>query len=157
MVSARFSGIFKQFLIITESLRIYPPFSVHTRKATNDYTLPGTDITIEKGTPIWIPAYAIQNDPKYYPNPEVFNPDNFSKEAMRTRDPYTFLAFSEGPRNCVGLRFAHLQTKIGIATVIDNFKVSVNAKTKLPITFDLEQSVSQHATGGLWLDFVKLP
>ena len=48
----------------------------------------------------------------FYPDPEVFNPDNFSAENKSSRSPYSFLAFGQGPRNCVGMRFALLQVEI---------------------------------------------
>lgn len=69
------------------------------RIAKRNYTVPGTDIVIEKGTPIIIPAYAIQMDPEYYPNPEKFDPERFGSEEKKTRDPMTWLPFGDGPRN----------------------------------------------------------
>jgi len=51
----------------------------------------------------------IMKDEKYFSNPEKFDPDNFSAEKKAARSPYTFLAFGQGPRNCVGKRFALLQ------------------------------------------------
>ena len=55
----------------------------------------------------------LMKDEKYFgSNPEKFDPDNFSPENKADRSPYTFLAFGQGPRNCVGMRFALLQVKI---------------------------------------------
>jgi cytochrome P450 len=48
-------------------------------------------------------------DEKYFSNPEIFDPDNFSPEKKAQRSPYSFLAFGQGPRNCIGMRFALLQ------------------------------------------------
>lgn len=44
----------------------------------------------------------IQMDPEYYPNPDKFDPDRFSDENKSAVDPYTFLPFGIGPRNCIG-------------------------------------------------------
>ncbi len=54
----------------------------------------------------------IMKDEKYFNNPEKFDPDNFSPEKKSERNPYAFLAFGQGPRNCIGMRFALLQVQI---------------------------------------------
>jgi len=46
-----------------------------------------------------------------------FNPENFSKEAKAKRHPYTFLPFGQGPRSCIGMRFALLEMKIAFVQV----------------------------------------
>ena len=51
----------------------------------------------------------IMKEEKYFSNPEKFDPENFSADKKAERNPYTFLAFGQGPRNCVGMRFALLQ------------------------------------------------
>ena len=53
----------------------------------------------------------IMKDEKYFSNPEKFDPDNFSPEKKAERNPYAFLAFGQGPRNCIGMRFALLQVQ----------------------------------------------
>lgn len=56
---------------------------------------------------VWIPVYAIHRDPKYYPKPEVFDPERFEDEAVNLRHPMTYLPFGEGPRNCIGMSLLH--------------------------------------------------
>jgi cytochrome P450 len=51
----------------------------------------------------------IMKDERFFENPEKFDPENFSPEKKSERSPYTFLAFGQGPRNCIGMRFALLQ------------------------------------------------
>ena len=63
-------------------------------------------------------SIGIHQDERYYPNPHQFNPDNFSKEARQSRSPYTFLGFGQGPRACIGMRFALLEAKVAIAMVM---------------------------------------
>lgn len=50
------------------------------REVTQTYTIPNTDVVLEKGTQIVIPIAAIQRDPKYFPNPDEFIPDRFNAE-----------------------------------------------------------------------------
>jgi cytochrome P450 family 6 len=72
------------------------------RECTNKYTIPGTDVTIEKGTFVVIPVIGLHMDQKYYPNPEKFDPDRFSEETKNKRPQFTYLPFGEGPRICIG-------------------------------------------------------
>ena len=113
-----------------------------SRRALNDYVVPDhPSLVIEKGTAILIPLHGIHRDPEFYPNPDSFNPDNFSAEKMAQRDVVTFLGFGEGPRQCIGTRFGKMQSKLGLARFLQKFKVSVGPKTQVPIKFDLSNSV----------------
>jgi cytochrome P450 family 6 len=87
--------------LFTETLRKYPLLSI-LRECTKNYTIPGTQIVIEKGTPIIIPTFGLHNDPKYYPDPEQFIPERFSDEEMVKKYQYIYLPFGEGPRLCIG-------------------------------------------------------
>jgi cytochrome P450 family 6 len=66
------------------------------------YQIPGTDIVLEKGILTVIPVLALHHDPKYYPDPERFDPERFSEEENAKRHQYVYLPFGEGPRICIG-------------------------------------------------------
>jgi len=55
-------------------------------------------------------------------NPLEFNPENFSPEAKEKRNPYSFLPFGTGPRQCIGMRFALLEIKLGLLKIMQQFK-----------------------------------
>lgn len=118
--------------VIRETLRKYPPVMYLIRGSLTDYTFKGTDVTIPKNTKIYIPIYGIQNDPDVYPKPEVFEPERFTEELAKSRHPMFFLPFGDGPRNCIGARFAYNQTKVGIIKIIKDYKVDVCEKTPVP-------------------------
>ena len=87
---------------ISETLRKYPPAAALMRKSTEKYTFSGTNVTIPKGTQVWIPIHSIQRDSKYYPDPETFDPERFNEEFVTSRHPMLHLPFGDGPRNCIG-------------------------------------------------------
>ncbi|XP_063985985.1 uncharacterized protein LOC135167064 [Diachasmimorpha longicaudata] len=116
-------------MAVNETLRKYPPLSMLMRMGEQAYKIPGTDVSLPARAKIMIPICAIQKDSRYFPEPEVFNPENFSEEAVKGRHPMTFLAFGDGPRNCIGARFGRIQTKIGLVKIIQKFVVDVCEKT----------------------------
>lgn len=107
-------------------------------------------MVLEKGTQVFIPVLGIHHDPEIYPDPEKFDPERFSPEAIRARHPYAFLAFGEGPRNCIGMRFGMMQTKIGIICTLLNYNLSPCAKTKYPIEYVKSTGLLSPA-GDCWL------
>ncbi|KOX72547.1 putative cytochrome P450 6a20 [Melipona quadrifasciata] len=89
--------------VYKETLRKYPPIGLVPRRSVCPYTFRGTKLTIPKRLMLWIPTLAIHRDPDNYPNPDVFDPERFSKEAIEARHPMTYLPFGGGPRNCIVL------------------------------------------------------
>lgn len=57
---------------------------------------------VEKGRTFMIPVYGFQHDPRYFPDPEKFDPDRFNDENKNNILPGTYLPFGVGPRNCIG-------------------------------------------------------
>lgn len=147
--------LFLNYFDIIEALRKYPPVSVINRMARNDYNVPGTNHVIEKGTAVFIPSFAIQRDPDYYPDPEKFDPDRFENEEVKRRHPMAWLPFGEGPRNCIGLRFGMMQSRIGLVTLLKNFEFSLSSTTVQPLTF-ISNSFVLIPEGGVFLKLKKL-
>lgn len=72
------------------------------RVTTKNFKIPGKEIVIPKGLQILIPIYFIQNDPEYFPRPDLFDPERFSEKNKKNRHPYSYIPFGEGPRICIG-------------------------------------------------------
>ncbi|KAJ8932327.1 hypothetical protein NQ314_014746 [Rhamnusium bicolor] len=83
-----------------------------------------------------IDVLGLQHDPDYWPDPLKWDPDRFGEENGGNKHSFTYLPFGEGPRNCIGMRFGLMQTKIGLITVLKNFKVSVSPRTVTPLGMD---------------------
>ena len=73
--------------IISETLRFHTPVAMLQRAVEKDYKVPGHNLVLKKDMAVWINVMSLHRNPKRYPNPEIFNPDNFSKEAKAERNP----------------------------------------------------------------------
>nr|CAD7580213.1 unnamed protein product [Timema californicum] len=133
-----------------KTLRKYPPAPNLYRKCTVPYPIPGTSITLEQGTRVLIPAYAIHHDPEFYPDPEKFNPERFTEENKGSRPSCTYLPFGEGPRICIGVRFGLMQVKVGLATLVRHYRFTACDRTAVPLVLDPRSYVTA-AKGGIWL------
>lgn len=103
------------------------------RETNRNYKVPGTEFVIEKGNNILIPVHNIHRDPEIYPQPEKFDPSRFNPEVASSRHPMAYLPFGDGPRNCIGLRFGKIQSKIGLVALLRNFKFSPSKQTEIPL------------------------
>ncbi|KAJ8984450.1 hypothetical protein NQ317_012514 [Molorchus minor] len=142
-----------------ESLRLHPPLAFLSKTCTERHVLESTNpeyaplkVTIEPDTPMILPVMGLQLDPKYFPEPEKFIPERFSKDNSYS---YVYLPFGVGPRACIGQRFGLLQIKIGLAQLIKKFKISINEKTPSQVDY-LPFYFLLFPKGGIWLDFKKI-
>ncbi|XP_054287788.1 probable cytochrome P450 6a13 [Macrosteles quadrilineatus] len=122
--------------VVNETLRMYGSGQILIRTCTKSYRIPESKVVLEPGTRVVIPTYSFHHDPKYFPEPHIFNPDRFSVQNTKNIRPFVFLPFGEGPRNCIGRSFGLLQIKIGLATILYNFSVHPSPKQRVPIEID---------------------
>ncbi|KAG5667308.1 hypothetical protein PVAND_015294 [Polypedilum vanderplanki] len=142
-------------MVFNETLRKYPVIDVQRRKSVKDFKIPNTNLVIPAETIIMIPVYALQNDERFWENPDKFDPERFTQEEIAKRHPFCYIPFSEGPRQCIGMRFGQMQTKIGIVKLLMNFKIQPCEKTTIPMKF-VPNAVFQTPIGGMWLKIEKL-
>ncbi|XP_011705723.1 PREDICTED: cytochrome P450 9e2-like, partial [Wasmannia auropunctata] len=124
-------------MVISEALRKYPPQFVTDRLCVKRYELPPSqpgrkNVIVEPNDAVLFPVYGIHHDPKYFPNPNKFDPERFSEENKDNILPYTYLPFGLGPRMCIGNRFALMETKILIAHLLQKFTLKTTKKTVEP-------------------------
>ncbi|XP_045456969.1 cytochrome P450 6B5-like [Melitaea cinxia] len=110
-------------MAIFEAMRLHPSIGFLSRMCTEDTILPNGNIKVDKGTKIFTPIFELHHDPKYFPEPEVFNPKRFSKESSNKVTDVTYQPFGKGNRICVGMRYAQLQVKTGLIYLLRNFTV----------------------------------
>ncbi|XP_026489547.2 cytochrome P450 6k1-like [Vanessa tameamea] len=92
------------------------------RVAAKDYSI-DDKLTIEAGTVVFINSIGMHHDPEYFPEPHKFDPDRFLPENRSKIEPYSYLPFGEGPRGCIGKRFAYMTIQFGLTSVLLNYKI----------------------------------
>ncbi|OQV14013.1 Cytochrome P450 3A9 [Hypsibius exemplaris] len=137
---------------VNEALRMYPPVSRTERECNEDWEYKG--LKIAKGTVISIPIYAIQRDEEFWPNPDVYDPERFSYENKQKIKPYTFNTFGQGPRNCIGMRFAYYEIKMVMVHILRNFRILPSAKTEIPL--QLKDTGFMAPKNGAWVKLQRL-
>ncbi|XP_041980390.1 cytochrome P450 6B5-like [Aricia agestis] len=120
--------------VFDETLRVYPLVDPLQRRAMDKYKIPGTDVTIEKGQIVVVPVRAIHYDETIYPNPEKFDPERFDPKVSAGRHACAYMPFGLGPRNCIGMRFAKVQSRVCILKLLSRFRVELAEEQDM--TFD---------------------
>ena len=106
--------------VISEVLRLSGPAFSLLRECAEETTIKG--VRFPKGIDVNIPSYVLHRDPELWENPLEFNPEHFSPEAKEKRNPYSYLPFGIGPRQCMGMRLALLEIKKGLLKIMQRFK-----------------------------------
>lgn len=140
-------------MVVSETLRKWPPVVLADRKCTKEHTLEISStekIKIEPGQSVHFPIIGIHRNEKYYPDPLKFDPERFNDQNKNLIKPGMYIPFGYGPRICIASRFAILETKVLLFHVFASFDVEVIEKTPIPII--LRKKVNQiDAVGGFWV------
>ncbi|WP_227130707.1 cytochrome P450 [Halorubellus salinus] len=107
--------------VVDESTRLHPPAYNLFREAKRDVQVGPWEIT--EGTTVTTPQLVVHRDERWYDDPLAFDPNRWTP-AMRDALPeYAHYPFGGGPRSCIGNRFATLEAKLILATVLSRFEV----------------------------------
>ncbi|XP_041640052.1 cytochrome P450 3A40-like [Cheilinus undulatus] len=120
---------------INESLRLYPIAARLERVAQASMEING--LVIPKGMVVMVPTWPMHRDPDVWPEPEEFKPERFSKENKDKIDPYIYMPFGAGPRNCIGMRFALVMMRLAIVEILQRYSFAVCKETEIPFEMDV--------------------
>lgn len=112
--------------VINESMRLYPPAWITDRENIEDDSL--LDFHIKKGTLVGVSFYEIHRNPKYWKNPETFDPGRFLGEQKKESMRY-FYPFGAGPRMCIGAGFAIYEMGLVLSQIIKDYRVISENRT----------------------------
>ncbi|XP_045770498.1 cytochrome P450 4C1-like isoform X2 [Maniola jurtina] len=109
-------------MVFKEVIRLFPIAGMMQRTITEDIAI--STCTIPAGASLLVPTYHLHRSPKYWPNPDVFDPERFSPENTKTRNPYCYVPFSLGSMDCLGRHYAEKLVKTIVIRIMQNFKLS---------------------------------
>ena len=125
-------------MFIKECLRLYPPVYSVARESEQPFTIDG--YALPKGTFLVLPFNQLHSNPEFWPDPSTFEPLRFSPENLSKIDPYAYLPFSVGERNCIGQNLAMHEIKSVVGIILRVYGLELHssiANKSIPIKKDL--------------------
>jgi len=107
-------------MVLTESMRIYPPVWSTARRAINDYKVLNYDVPARSA--IFFCQYIIHRDPRFYPDTLDFKPERWIPKQENSLRQYSYFPFGGGPRRCIGEQFVWMEGILVIATIASKWK-----------------------------------
>jgi cytochrome P450 len=130
--------------VLEETLRLYPPVWLFSRRAREDDELEAFDVP--PGTDIYLAPYILHRTAEYWPDPERFDPDRFA-EGKLVKNERPYFPFSLGPRRCLGEYFSFLEMKVHLGLLLPRFRM-IRTNDKDP---GLELAVNLRSASDIWL------
>ena len=127
--------------VLKESMRLYPPAWTTGREAAEDVEVGG--YRIPKGAQILASQWVVHHDPRWFPNPEGFDPDRWAPERAKDLPRYAYFPFGGGPRVCIGNRFAMLEATLMLAVIVSRWRLDLLPGQRL----ELKPSVTLRQAG----------
>ncbi|MCA1612819.1 MAG: cytochrome P450 [Acidobacteria bacterium] len=134
-------------MVVRETLRLNPPaVGLFPRQATEDVEIGG--YRVRRGEQVQLMTYVTQRDPRWFPDPERFDPERFAPGRAEEIPQHAYFPFGAGPRVCIGRQFALVELQIVAATLLQHLSVRT-----LPGAADagLHARLSLRPEGGLRL------
>ena len=109
--------------IIKETMRLYPPVWVVGRQVVNEIELGGH--RVPRGAQILASQWVVHRDPRWYDDPEAFDPDRWLPERAGKLPRMAYFPFGAGPRICIGNHFATMEAVLLLATMGQRFHLEL--------------------------------
>jgi enediyne biosynthesis protein E7 len=123
-------------MVIQETMRLFPPIWALIRIAAGDDEIDGQQI--HAGDKVVVCTYILHHSAKYWNNPEVFDPERFSRERMKKRAKYSYLPFAAGKRACIGGALSQIENTLALVQLLRRFTPEyVGEKPKIHATVTL--------------------
>ncbi|XP_075148981.1 putative cytochrome P450 9f2 isoform X2 [Haematobia irritans] len=143
-------------MVVQECLRKWPGAIAADRVCSKDISYDlgdGQKLELKKGDIIWMPIVGFHRDAKYFENPMKFDPERFNPDNKEKLHPCAFMPFGVGPRNCIGSRFALLETKVMVYYLLREFKLVPAQKSCIPLKLN-PAGFQLVPKNGFWIKFI---
>lgn len=117
--------------IIAESMRLYPPAYALGRRALEPYRI--GEYEIPKRTVVLMSQFLVHRDPRWYPKPELFDPDRWLPDEVAKRPKFSYFPFGAGTRICVGEQFAWTEAILVLATLAQRWRLWIAPKQRIAV------------------------
>jgi cytochrome P450 len=134
--------------MVHEALRFLPSVWVFIKEPTEDVVVRG--FRIPKGVPVLISPYVTHHDPRWFPEPETFDPDRFSPERIKQIPPGAYFPFSGGKRICLGKNFALMEMRLILGTMLQRLEPRLAADYELK----MKAEISLHPDGPVPIEVI---
>lgn len=108
-------------MVISESMRLYPPAWILGRLVIDEYTL--EDYRLPVGTLLLFSQYVTHHDPRYFADPFTFDPERWTAERRAEMPKFAYFPFGGGPRRCIGEGFAWIESILVLATIAQRWRL----------------------------------
>ncbi|KAK0084156.1 hypothetical protein PV326_006394 [Microctonus aethiopoides] len=115
--------------VIKETMRLFPVGPILVRNVSDDLDI--EKYVLPKGSSVVIPVIKLHRRDDLWTNPLEFNPDRFLPDEVAKRHPYSYIPFSAGPRNCLGIQYAMMSMKVLLATVLRKYILQKDSKIQI--------------------------
>jgi len=115
--------------VVQETLRLYPAAYLFAREAITDQSLDG--YKIPAGMMIFITPFVTHRNPKYWPEPELFDPERFNPDQIAKRPSHVYFPFGEGPHLCIGNNFAMTEMQLILTMALQRFNIKLAPDQKI--------------------------
>ena len=119
-------------MAIKEAMRLYPPAYAVGRLAEREQEIGG--YSIPAGSYVVLSQFATHRHPRFWDDPEAFDPARFTAERERARHAYAYFPFGGGPRACIGSHFAMFEAIIAVALLLQRFEMGSDQEDVPPDT-----------------------
>ena len=110
-------------MVVQEVMRLYPPAYAIGRQAIEPCTIGG--YTVPAGGTVLMSQWVVHRDPRYFEEPERFNPNRWADGLAKRLPRYAYFPFGGGQRVCIGNTFALMELPLVLATIAQRFRFSL--------------------------------
>ncbi|MGB3770616.1 MAG: cytochrome P450 [Rhodococcus sp. (in: high G+C Gram-positive bacteria)] len=118
--------------VLDEALRLWPTAPGFAREARQDTTI-GNGHPMRAGDWVIVLIPGLHRDPKFWPDPEAFDPDRFLSVGVKARSPHAYKPWGTGERACIGRQFASHEAVLVLGTILQKFDVAPDPEYDLVI------------------------